>query len=298
MLEKPPNAEPEPNAAGTPPLAATGADPGPPAAPPCAHCGSTEPPDAIGLCPVKTCRCMRSGNRLSVVHEGRARLTAADLATRDALMDRLFAERGGRSALDIVSQLRIEDYATAQIQLGKVTRRLETLGAVSSAGNERKSLVATYTTFSARVERLAAELPAPTTSAHASTAGIISNMQDDQLATYLEAQASKFIEHARFLRRAKEFERARADAVVAPTAEPLVVVTTTDPTPAPAPAPVCEYCHQSLTRCAELKALDDGRWEVLHGLDPDVIKKKDDRATQEMFESMHRARTGGDPNLR
>src|SRR5207247_1907381 len=121
------------------------------------------------------------GNCLSVVHEGRARLTAADLATRDALMDRLFAERGGRSALDIVSQLRIEDYATAQIQLGKVTRRLEALGAVSSAGNERKSLVATYTTFSARVERLAAELPAPTTSAHASTADIISNMNEDQL---------------------------------------------------------------------------------------------------------------------
>ena len=36
-------------------------------------------------------------------------------------MERLFAERGGRQALDIVSQLRIEDYSTAQVQLAKVT---------------------------------------------------------------------------------------------------------------------------------------------------------------------------------
>ena len=110
-------------------------------------------------CPA--CGVFQPGNLGAAVHEGRARLTAADLATRDALMERLFAERGGRFSLDIVSQLRIEDYATAQVQLGKVTRRLEVLGAVSAAGSERKSLVATYTTFSGRVERLAAELPPP-----------------------------------------------------------------------------------------------------------------------------------------
>lgn len=129
------------------------------ATPPCTVCGSTEPPDSQGQCPVKTCRAARRGNKLAAVHDGRAKMTPADYSARDALMARLFAERGGRGGLDIVTQLRIEDFATAQIQLGKVTKRLEASGAVSEAGNKRTSLVDTYNTFSARVERLAAELP-------------------------------------------------------------------------------------------------------------------------------------------
>jgi hypothetical protein len=128
---------------------------------PCTGCGTNEPPTPEGLCPTPSCRKFRHGHSLSTIHEGRSRFSRADIDARDALMERLFAERGGRASLDVVSQLRIEDFATAQIQLGKVTRRLETLGAVSEAGNKRRSLVDTYNTFSARVERLAAELPPP-----------------------------------------------------------------------------------------------------------------------------------------
>src|SRR4029077_8081770 len=102
--------------------------------------------------------------------------------TRDALMNRLFRERGGRSALDIVSQLRVEDYATAQIQLGKVPRRLELLGAVSDGGKKRSSLVDTYNTFSARVERLAQELPPPAASGTSDMTGVdLAAATDDQL---------------------------------------------------------------------------------------------------------------------
>ena len=133
------------------------------AVPPCSGCGTAEPSDEQGLCPTPSCRKFRYGHSLSTIHGGRSKFSRADLDARDALLERLFTERGGRAALDIVSQLRIEDFATAQIQLSKVTARLETLGAVSTAGNERKSLVATYATFSARVERLAAELPPPLT---------------------------------------------------------------------------------------------------------------------------------------
>ena len=139
-----------------PPAPSVEREPNVSATSPCTRCGTTEPPDEQGLCPAKSCRAARVGNKLASVHDGRAKLTPADLAARDALLDRLFAERGGRGSLDIVSQLRVEDYATATIQLGKVTRRLEMLGAVSTAGNKRSSLVDTYNVFSARAERLAA----------------------------------------------------------------------------------------------------------------------------------------------
>jgi hypothetical protein len=128
---------------------------------PCAACGSTEPPDERGLCPAP-CRCFRVGNTVASVHNGRAKLNATDYAIRDALLERLFAERGGREQLDIVAQLRVEDYATAVIQRGKVTQKLEAYGSVSEGkGNARASLVNTYKIFSERVERLAAELPPP-----------------------------------------------------------------------------------------------------------------------------------------
>lgn len=75
---------------------------------------------------------------------------------------------------------------------------------------------------------------------------------------------------------------------------------TTTVVPAPeltcAPA-VCEYCHQAVTRCAELKALGDERWDILHAHDPDVVRKKAEAYTAEMYESLRRQRHG-DPNVR
>src|SRR5271169_4487165 len=53
---------------------------------PCAVCGTTEPPDAAGLCPIPTCRKFRTGNLVGAVHEGRAQLTRQDYATRDDMM--------------------------------------------------------------------------------------------------------------------------------------------------------------------------------------------------------------------
>jgi hypothetical protein len=45
-----------------------------PATPPCSGCGSTEPPNAQGQRPVKTCRAARVGNKFAAIHEGRAKL--------------------------------------------------------------------------------------------------------------------------------------------------------------------------------------------------------------------------------
>ena len=138
---EPPEAQAPPSAPDSGPSHGVG-QPGPPSPPPtaCPKC-EAEVSAGAGRCP--RCGVFQRANDWSVIHAGRARLTPADLATRDALMAELFRERGGRASLDVVSQLRVEDYATAQIQLGKVTRRLEALGAVSPAGNERKSLVST-----------------------------------------------------------------------------------------------------------------------------------------------------------
>jgi hypothetical protein len=125
-----------------------------PATQPCTGCGSAEPPDARGLCATKTCRRFRVGNGAASIHDGRAKLTADDLATRDDIISQLLAERPRQ---DVVSRLRLVDYATASVQLQKVSRKLEEQGPVTSAGRQR-ALVGVYTAFSQRVERLGTDL--------------------------------------------------------------------------------------------------------------------------------------------
>ena len=249
---------------------------GPPA-PPCSVCGSTEPPDAAGLCPVKRCRCFRKGNSLASVHDGRAKLTPADLSARDALMARLFRERGGREALDIVSQLRVEDYATAQVQLGKVTRRLEQMGAVSEAGNKRSSLVDTYNTFSARVERLAAELPPPVTSANTSSDyADIDGMNTEQLI----AKTTEILHHLLERRDAtpvSDNKPSAAGHLVQAAASTTSEGAAPTVAPAPAPAPPCPYCRR------ECVGPEHRAFDVLHWDDPEEIERRRQKATAEMM---------------
>jgi hypothetical protein len=299
-----PFGEPLPNGPETPPVA--GHEPEPsglvPAATPCTACGSTAPPDAQGQCPVKTCRAARVGNKLAAIHDGRAKLTAADLTARDALIDRLFAERGGRFALDIVSQLRIEDYATAQVQLAKVTRRLEALGAVSAAGNERKSLVATYTTFSARVERLAAELPPPTTRS-SSLSSSLSTSANDETADELIAETTAILRELLAMRDAEKApstpvlgagDRAggaeagaglQREALTKPSGPkdvPAAVTADSEPGPEPQPSPEpdCPFCHRLCV------GPDHPAFDVIHWDDPTEVDKRAARATEEMMKQL------------
>jgi hypothetical protein len=274
--------------------------PGAPLPVPCSTCGSTEPPDAIGLCPVKTCRCTRVGNRLAVIHDGRSKLTRADFDARDALMDRLYVERGGREALDIVSQLRIEDYATAAIQLGKVTRRLEDLGAVSTAGNKRTSLVDTYNTFSARAERLAAELPPLITRAPTTHAGV------EQMPTSALELVQEILKRKIAGETLSDFEQGqlavlrgamRGQVALPPDPPPLTidlpVVPALPVVPINVPAPVsaaplvqatrtplaperCPYCGGSASDCAAIS--DDPRWLAEHLARADVKRHLDAQA--------------------
>jgi hypothetical protein len=122
-----------------------------------AWCSADVPPGAI-RCP--TCNLWQPGNSGALVNGGRRRLTPADIASRDGLLDKLFAERGGRDNLDVVQQLRIEDYATAATQLRNVAQRLEEVGPLTAAGR-RRSVVDVYGLFSARAERLGSDIAAP-----------------------------------------------------------------------------------------------------------------------------------------
>jgi hypothetical protein len=61
--------------------------------------------------------------------------------------------------------------------------------------------------------------------------------------------------------------------------------------------PVCEFCHQTLARCAEIKSTRPDIWPTLHARDPEELKRRDKEATAEMFEALKRQRHG-DPNIR
>lgn len=196
-------------------------------------------------------------------------------------MDRLLRERGGRSSLDIVSQLRIEDYATAQIQLGKVTRRLELMGAVSAGGNKRSSLVDTYTAFSARVERLAAELPPLRTSAMP-VGTDIGDLNEDELVDRATEILRRLLER-RAVQRQGDAHLAAAIAdhaglpvqtIAGPTGEAV------ESTPAPEPKP-CPYCYAPTPAdCARRKEQDYAIWDVLHALDPEEQQRRQQEADE------------------
>lgn len=124
---------------------------------PCGRCGSVEPPDADGRCLTPTCRSFRFGNSVASVHEAHAKLTEQDRTDRAAMIESLRAERGD---VDVVMGERIADYATAVIQLRKVTRHLEEMGPMTQGGR-RRSTVAMYDLFSGRVDRLAKDIAKP-----------------------------------------------------------------------------------------------------------------------------------------
>jgi hypothetical protein len=63
------------------------------------------------------------------------------------------------------------------------------------------------------------------------------------------------------------------------------------PEPAPEPEP-CPWCHQPLTRCAEIKETRPEDWRALHYDHPDEKKRRADEATAVMYESWRRQRKG------
>lgn len=78
-----------------------------------------------------------------------------------------------------------------------------------------------------------------------------------------------------------EFQPYRSEssaAIVAPASTSRPVAAPEQP----APEPTCGYGCGSLTKCAEIKATRLDTWRVLHSLDPEVIRARDEEATEVM----------------
>ncbi len=233
--------------------------------PPCSRCTSTERPDASGLCPTPNCRCFRRGNSAARVHGGRATFGPDDVVARDKLVTRLVAERGGNDALDVVTRLSLNDYATAVVQLLKVTQVLESHGAVSSqTARARSSVVAAWKLFSERVQRLGAELPPPVaalspepTSVAVIRRVVIDTPHEPSCAPSPEPVAAS---------------PAPTSTFMAPSAAPRSVpATVTTDTP---------------SRDAQLRAADLHTWRLIHARDPDEVHRRKEEVTAELIEGI------------
>lgn len=218
---------------------------------PCPACNTPLPVDAA-TCP----RCGRFAPKHKDLTK---RLRKHDV---DKLIAKVKADYGPESA--------IEHHICENLGL-----TLAELKATRPGGMDHQRLLDAVKTITAILESSRSSRPQPRED--------LSYLSDDQLADRLEA-------HARYLRRAKEFEDYRDGAEVfttgadralpsAPVAEPIVNATPL--TAAPAPEPTCIYCHQSSKRCAEIKStrLDD--WRALHYADPAEIKRRDEDAADQ-----------------
>jgi hypothetical protein len=254
----------------------------------CAHCQTAVDPKGRGLCPV--CGRFLPANTVSLVTGLRSKKLAKIVdAYRVDLIEQLFAERGGRGALDVVSRIAIENFALVCAQHKTIETRLDQDGLFTQTGR-RRSAFDMLKGISETIDRLRTELP-PILTRPTPTSADYSAMTDDQVV----AHAERVLEMARLVARAREPEPllTTPDGIYAPTME-----VPEPPSSAVAPEPLCSYCHQSITRCAEIKTTRLDAWQALHHNDPSEIERREKAATDEMFASLERQRRGGDPYVR
>ena len=125
----------------------------------CAHCQTNVDPAGKGLCPV--CGRFLPDNTVSVVTGLRSKRLAKIVdAYRVDLIEQLFAERGGRDALDVVSRIAIENYALVCAQHKTIEARLDQDGLFTQTGR-RRSAFDMLKGISETIDRLRGELPPP-----------------------------------------------------------------------------------------------------------------------------------------
>ena len=179
------SASPEPNAANPGPTAPDSATvSGGPSAPVldgepslvfCANCRANVDPAGRGLCPV--CGRFLPDNTVSVVTGLRSKKLAKVVdAYRVDLIEQLFAERGGRDALDVVSRIAIENYALVCAQHKTIEARLDQDGLFTQTGR-RRSAFDMLKGISETIDRLRAELPPILTR----PPNVLSDLTEDEL---------------------------------------------------------------------------------------------------------------------
>ena len=244
----------------------------------CAQCEADVVPTTPNHCP--QCGGWVFDNTGSLVHGLRSkRLARVVDAYRVDLIAQLFAERGGRDALDVVGRIAIENFALVCAQHKTIEARLDQDGLFTQTGR-RRSAFDMLKSISETIDRLRAELPPPI--ARESTA--ISLLSTEQLIEKTTAILTSLLEEsdehllppldAERDDTARDTDRAAGPSVMAEggTDEELL-----KPTPVLAPESVCAYCRRACV------GPDHIAYEVLHWSDPIEVARRQKEATAVMY---------------
>jgi hypothetical protein len=112
------------------------------------------------------------------------------------------------------------------------------------------------------------------------------------------AKAERMLEMARLIRDSGREPLASTATHSVPEPSELGYVEPEGTEPAPPPLETCPFCRRPLAECADLRATRPDVLEALHYDSPEMVEQRRQKATAEMFESLRRARMGGDPNVR
>ena len=234
--------------------------------------------------PLLICGRFLPANTVALIHGMRSdRLAKKVDAYRVALIDQLFAERGGRDAVDVAGRIAIENYALVSAQHKTIEERLDHDGLFTQTGR-RRSAFDMLRSISETIERLRAQLPPIATRDGLDLSDATTEQLIERTATILRTLLEQRDAEARVAEaRAAAFQ----DVALAPS-----VQDSTGSSPSRAPTSAlepqrCPYCHQPPA------SVQHHAYDVLHLDDPEQIKRRADRATAEMAESISRA--GGRP---
>lgn len=274
--------------------------PGPPAPLPCARCGAPVP-EGAGRCP--GCGTFQKANVESVVHGLRSKRLAKIVdAYRVDLIEQLFAERGGREVLDVISRIAIENYALVCAQHKTIEARLDQDGLFTQTGRRRNAFDM-LKGISETIDRLRAALPPPITRTRDDGHNGVEQMPlsalhlaqdllnrhetltDRELGQLDVLQAAL---HGEVLLPPDPVDVPVLDDVVRGTQAPADAATEAPVPTAPAAPSQCEWCHQ-----APCVGRDHHGYDALHAHDPEHVAARDQARTDEMLESLGRERTGG-----
>lgn len=240
----------------------------------CAQCEADVVPTTPNHCP--KCGGWVFDNTEAVVHGLRSKKFAKQVDQyRVGLKEQLFAERGGRDALDVVSRIAIENFALVCAQHKTIEARLDQDGLFTQTGR-RRSAFDMLKSISETIERLRSELPPAVASARPATVDY-SGLSDDELIDRLEAALA----HARGSRQTSAQCPQRGITPREPSQTFLA------PTKMRVPAEtLCAYGCGTTGRCAELKISRPDTWEALHYTDPDEVARRDKEATEIMVQQV------------
>jgi hypothetical protein len=202
-----------------------------------------------------------------------ARKHETNLAHRNAYLAKLVADYAPRTT---VLQWTCEDLADIRERLEGVRKGSTEHARLNAMGTD---LVATLEASRSRDQRA--------DDAH------LADLTPDQLIERTTVILRRLLETRDAEQHAHEYIEKTADAhrQQAQTGGDLIPLDDDAAPPPPAPER-CQFCHQ-----APCVGPDHHAYDVLHWNDPAEAKKRDDRATQEMFVALGRQRTG-DPWVR